>query len=405
MRRAASRDLRIRGVLLAAAAAVFFSGCQSAGDRETGEGGRWEAAEVLYQQGQYEQSLAVLREILLEDPKHVNANFKSGVIHHRAGRFKEAVAFYRRTVELKPDHLKAHYNLAQIFSKEMVDLKAAQGHLQRFLALGPPPDLKSEAEKILASVEEQLAKLRSGPGGLPSAPPPPGRPPVEEAKAPPKDLPGTSKTKKAKDRATAKKGKGVQPKAMGPRGAAQELQALAWVSRGDAAQGLDEKISAYREAARFDPSLDEAHVKLGKAYQAKGMLREAEASMREAVRLRPSSPAAHEGLLDVLEDQGRRPDALAAARQYARSRPDIAASWERLGGLEARAGNAKGAEDAFQKSLQLDQSRASVHYQLGVLYDKSLKAPDKAKSHYEKYLQMAPNGPEAKTVRKRLRDL
>lgn len=397
------RSSRVHLLVLGVAAIVL--GCQSAGDRETGEGGRWEAAEALYQQGQYEQSLAVLREILLEDPKHVNANFRSGVIHHRAGRFRDAVAFYQRTVELKPDHLKAHYNLGQIFSKDMIDLKSAQDHLKRFLALGPPPDLKSEAERMLASIEAQLAKLRSGPGGLPSATTP-GSLPAEDAKAPPKSLPGTAKAKKTKDRAAAKKGgKSTKTETAAPRGAAQELQALAWVSRGDAAGAVDEKISAYREAARLDPSLDEAHVKLGKSYQAKGMLREAEASMREAVRLRSSSPAAHEGLLDVLEDQGRKADALAAARQYARSRPDVAASWERLGGLEARAGNAKGAADAFQKSLQIDASRVSVHYQLGVLYDKSLKAPDKARIHYEKYLQMAPNGPEAKTVRKRLRDL
>lgn len=391
---------RARLLLVALAVLALVQGCQSAGDRETGEGGRWEAAEVLYQQGQYDQSLAVLRELLLEDPKHVNANFRSGVIHHRAGRFREAVAFYQRTVELKPDHLKAHYNLGQIFSKDMVDLKSAQDHLKRFLALSPPPDLKSEAERMLSSIEAQLAKLRSGPGGLPSVATP-GHPPAEE----PKSLPGTSQTKKAKDRSKAKKGKSAMPEAMEPRGVAQELQALAWVSRGDAAEGLDEKLSAYREAARLDPSLDEAHVKIGKAYQAKGMLREAEASMREAVRLRPSSPAAHEGLLDVLEDQGRKADALAAARQYARSRPDVAASWERLGGLEARTGDAKRAEDAYRKSLQIDDSRASVHYQLGLLYEKSLKAPDKARIHYEKYLQLAPNGSEVKTVRTRLRNL
>ena len=78
-----SRSSRVH--FLALGVAIIVLGCQSAGDRETGEGGRWEAAEVLYQQGQYEQSLAVLREILLEDPKHVNANFRSGVIHHRAG--------------------------------------------------------------------------------------------------------------------------------------------------------------------------------------------------------------------------------------------------------------------------------------------------------------------------------
>ncbi len=389
--------------LLALGVIAGTLGCQSAGDRETGEGGRLEAAEALYQQGQYEQSLAVLREIIIEDPKHVNANFRSGVIHHRAGRFREAVSFYQRVVELKPDHLKAHYNLAQIFSKDMVDLKSAKDHLQKFLALGPPPDLKSEAEKMLASVEEQLAKLRSGPGGLPAAAAP-GRFPEEDTKAAPKSLPGTSKTKKTKDRTTAKKGKASKP-AEKPSSAAQELQALAWVSRGDAAQGADEKVSAYREAVRLDPSLDEGHVKLGKAYQAKGTLREAEASMREAVRLRPSSPAAHEGLLDVLEDQGRKTEAVAAARQYARSRPDVAGSWERLGRLEAQAGNAKGAADAYQKSLQLDASRASVHYQLGVLYDKSLRDPVKAKTHYQKYLELAPNGSEAKTARKRLRDL
>lgn len=397
------------GFLLLIVILIGLSGCQTTGERASDDPleERWQAADALYQQGQYEQALAVLRGILLENPKHVNAAFRSGVIHHRMGRFREAVSYYQRTVELAPGHIKAHYNLGMIYSKEMVDLGAAKTHLQRFIDLKPPPEMKTEAEKILAEVEGKLAKLQAGQGpGLGEAKPRGLR--EAEKESVPKLLPGEKKTASTKStpKKTSRKPGGASSAAPEtPRARARELQATAWIHKGDAAPGPDERIKAYREAVRLDPSLDEAHLKLGKAYQDRGMLAEGERALREAVRLRPASPASNEALLDVLEDRGRWNEALAAARSFVQIRPDLAWALERLGRLEERAGNARGAENAYKKALALEGSRASVHYRLGLLYDKALKIPDKASAHYRKFLELAPNVPEAKEVRKRLRSL
>ncbi len=59
----------------------------------------------------------------------------------------------------------------------------------------------------------------------------------------------------------------------------------------------------------------------------------------------------------------------------------------------------KRAEEEFLKALEIDASDAGVHYNLAILYDDDLKDKKKARQHYERFLELAPEDKDAAKVR------
>lgn len=56
------------------------------------------------------------------------------------------------------------------------------------------------------------------------------------------------------------------------------------------------------------------------------------------------------------------------------------------------------AEEQFLKALALSPDDPGIHYNLGILYDDSLTNDLKAKYHYQRFLDLAPNDPDAGRV-------
>jgi Tfp pilus assembly protein PilF len=61
-------------------------------------------------------------------------------------------------------------------------------------------------------------------------------------------------------------------------------------------------------------------------------------------------------------------------------------------------GDLRGAVVKLQKALTLDPGMADAHKALGICYAK-LKEPDKGATHYEQYIKLKPNAPDAATVK------
>jgi len=59
----------------------------------------------------------------------------------------------------------------------------------------------------------------------------------------------------------------------------------------------------------------------------------------------------------------------------------------------------KKAEEEYLAALKIDENDAGVHYNLAILYDDNFKDKQKAKLHYEKFLEISPNDPDAPKVR------
>lgn len=65
----------------------------------------------------------------------------------------------------------------------------------------------------------------------------------------------------------------------------------------------------------------------------------------------------------------------------------------RSGGLYTKA------EQEFLKALELAPDDPDVHYNLGILYEENLKNKAKAKYHYERYIELAPNEKDSAKVK------
>lgn len=75
-----------------------------------------------------------LRTAIALDPRHAAAQFQLGLLLEDTGRLPGAIAAYNRAVRLDRSHRKAHYRLAQLYSRTG-DRAAAQRYLQLFQQL------------------------------------------------------------------------------------------------------------------------------------------------------------------------------------------------------------------------------------------------------------------------------
>jgi choline-sulfatase len=82
------------------------------------------------------RTLAILDEVLREDPKVIDAWFMLGTQHLRHGDASKAVEYFKKTLELKPDYDLAVINLAQAYRKLGND-EAAMAGFERYLQIDP----------------------------------------------------------------------------------------------------------------------------------------------------------------------------------------------------------------------------------------------------------------------------
>lgn len=122
-------------------------------------------------------------------------------------------------------------------------------------------------------------------------------------------------------------------------------------------------------------------------------------------------------MTDIRSVQSDKDDALAAkdaeiARlqealneaQEANSRERFALAYN-LGTIYKAARQYERAESQFLKAAEMNPDDAALHYNLGILYDDNLNKPKKARQHYERFLELAPNDPDVPNVVKWLSEL
>ena len=73
------------------------------------------------------------------------------------------------------------------------------------------------------------------------------------------------------------------------------------------------------------------------------------------------------------------------------------------GDKKAAAGDFRGAVGAYEAALDGTDKTANAHWKLALLYDDKLKVPRDAIHHFERYLEIAPNGPHAKDAKAMLK--
>lgn len=87
-------------------------------------------AEKAIQAKDYKRAIAILEDVVRDDPKHADALNYLGYGHRQLGDFDKALAFYTRVLEIRPDHRGAHEYLGELYL-QMGKLEKAEEYLAR----------------------------------------------------------------------------------------------------------------------------------------------------------------------------------------------------------------------------------------------------------------------------------
>jgi len=168
----------------------------------------------------------------------------------------------------------------------------------------------------------------------------------------------------------------------------------------------DGAIAKFNEATGILPNCYDCYYNIGYAQAQKKDWVAAETAFKKAIEQKADYVEAYNGLATIYNAQ-KKFDEASAASQKAASLAASAGGTAAGGGVDAlynqgviawNAGKAEEAKTAFEEALKLDPKHANSHYQLGMCLINLGKMPE-AVTEFEAYLQNAPDGQYAATVK------
>lgn len=161
------------------------------------------------------------------------------------------------------------------------------------------------------------------------------------------------------------------------------------------AADFDGALAKLNEAVTLDPDLAAAHYVIGRIYERKGMMTEAIAAAEKAVSLSPDDARAltlRYELYAAAGDQAKTQEALATLSAKA---PAAASKVLYVRGKALfEANKTREALAVFEQAVTTDPANGRAYYELGLCYV-NLNDTAKAKGAFQKFLELAPNDPEA----------
>ncbi|MEK6680463.1 MAG: tetratricopeptide repeat protein, partial [Nitrospirota bacterium] len=197
----------------------------------------------------------------------------------------------------------------------------------------------------------------------------------------------------------------------------------------------NDAVTEYKKALSIEPKDVNAYNNLGVVYAKEGRFNEAEAEVRKALAIDPENTLAKRTLQAILnrgrivvEDQGLSDrknvqvaaynelgnkykakdmydDAIASYKKALEINPKDAGSLYNLGLVYVKKGMYREASEATEGAISLDPKLTDAHRNLGLIYYLYLKDNKKAIYHFKKLLQIAPNQPDAESIKKIMKEL
>ena len=280
------------------------------------------------------------------------------------GKIQEAMALYRRAIEVKPDYDQAHANLAGILV-DLGDLDGAIAHCEA--SLRADPDYVVAHNNLGAALEKK------------------GR--LEEAIAHYRKAldisPGYTKARENLDNALTRRRRIEETlRGFAEKTAKDPADLAAWTEWGSLLFSLnrfDEAADRFGQALRVNPAHTAALSGLGMALFAQGQGRWEEAlqQFRRAAESAPQDAQVHYLLAQMLDRVGQANEAIAAYEQTLRISPSHLGSHNDLGALLATQGRLEEAIGHFEEALRIDpQDKQAQHNLARARAD--LKTPSKS---------------------------
>ena len=233
---------------------------------------------TLAQQGRLDEAIADFRRALEINPDLAQAHHNLGIALQEQGRLEEAAASYRRAVELKPDYASA-YNYLGMALKDLSRLDEAVACYRRAVEL--KPDFVEACNNLAAVLQDQ------------------GQ--------------------------------------------------------------LAEAIACYRRVLQYKPDDPIACNNLGAVLHRQGQSAEAAACCRRALELKPDFVEAHYNLGDALRAQGKLDEAVVCYRRALELKPDMVEAHNNLGNALMAAGKLDEAIACYRRALELEPDYAEAH--------------------------------------------
>ncbi|MEJ2695670.1 MAG: tetratricopeptide repeat protein [Candidatus Sulfobium sp.] len=102
----------------------------------------------------YDEAIDAYQKALALEPRDVNVRVDMGICYRRTGRPEIAAREFRKAIEIEPNHITAHKNLAIVLAYDMKDNKGAITQFEKALALAPNAAdagrIKMEIERLKA---------------------------------------------------------------------------------------------------------------------------------------------------------------------------------------------------------------------------------------------------------------
>jgi predicted O-linked N-acetylglucosamine transferase (SPINDLY family) len=294
----------------------------------------FELALEHHRAGRLPEAERVYRQILNQQPRHIEAIHFLGVIAHQVGKNDAAAELIRQAIALNPSYAIAYTNLGLVL-KDSGKLGEAIACCQQSIRLDPS---SPEAHGNLGHCLVAAGKAREAEAAF------------------------------------------RQAIALNP-GLAD-----AWYNLGNALYDqarLDDAIAAFGKVITLAPDHGDAHDNLGNALRRRGRIDEALAAYRSALLLKPRDAGTFNNLAGALNQMGRLDEAIAAARQAIAHRPDYAEAYNNLGGALRDRGQLDEAIAALHRAIELRADYAEAHSNLIFvkLYHPACEAQSIAEEH------------------------
>lgn len=130
---------------------------------EKGIAARRDEVTSLVENGDIGAARALVDRLHEDDPDDAENNFLKGFVISRLGSYGLGIEYYRRAIELDPDHLRARYNLAAALDAMEEEWEAAEAYETYIEAAGDSPlevewvdQAKLQLARLKHSINEQL---------------------------------------------------------------------------------------------------------------------------------------------------------------------------------------------------------------------------------------------------------
>ncbi len=165
------------------------------------------------------------------------------------------------------------------------------------------------------------------------------------------------------------------------------------------AGNFEEAIEQFTLAAENDDTQHVIFANLAGAFAGAGQHEDAADAYQKAILLAPAEAGYYNNLGVAYGNAGQIDQAIEALDQAAQLRPEIGGdAYYNLGVLLTNTGRMADAAAAYERAVALDPTNAEAYYQMGIAYFGAANTIPNAIPAFEKYLELAPDGPNAEAA-------